>query len=267
MSERVTIDIDNHVATVTLNRADKKNAVDTAMFDALHQAAERLGQDGKVRAVVLCGEGTDFCAGIDISVFAGDGIGASLGDLLAPQTESGANYFQNAAMCWRDLPVPVIAALQGSVFGAGLQIAMGADLRYAAADARLSIMEIKWGLIPDMALTATLPPLLAEDKVRELAYTGRLVPAEEAVSLGLVTAIVDEPLASATAVAHEIASKSPDAIRAIKRLTATAWRGNVAEMLRLEAEQQAAIMAGENQKEAAMANLQNRPPVFTDRES
>ena len=267
MSERVTIDIDNHVATVTLNRAEKKNAVDRAMFDAIHEAAERLGQDNKVRAVVLCGEGTDFCAGIDISTFAGDGIGASLGDLLAPQTESGANYFQKAATCWRDLPVPVIAALQGSVFGAGLQIAMGADLRYASADARLSIMEIKWGIIPDMALTATMPSILAEDKVRELSYTGRLVPAEEAASLGLVTAIVDEPLASATAVAHEIASKSPDAIRAIKRLTAAAWRGDAAVTLRLEAELQAAVMATDNQKEAAMANLQNRPPVFADPES
>ena len=187
--------------------------------------------------------------------------------LLAPQTESGANYFQKAATCWRDLPVPVIAALQGSVFGAGLQIAMGADLRYASADARLSIMEIKWGLIPDMALTATMPSMLAEDKVRELAYTGRLVSADEAASLGMVTSIVDEPLASATAVAHEIASKSPDAIRAIKRLTAFAWRGSVAETLRLEAELQAAVMAADNQKEAAMANLQNRPPVFADPES
>ena len=175
MSDRVVIDIDNHVATVTLNRADKKNAVDLEMFDAIAAAADSLGTNSNVRAVVLCGEGSDFCAGIDISVFSGGGIGASTGELMQPRTESGANFFQSAAMCWRDLPVPVIAALQGSVFGAGFQIAMGSDIRFAAADIRMSIMEIKWGLIPDMAITATLPGIVSTDKIRELAYTGRLV--------------------------------------------------------------------------------------------
>jgi enoyl-CoA hydratase/carnithine racemase len=267
MSERVIVDVDNHVATVTLNRPQKKNAVDFDMFDAIHAAAERLRGDSSVRAVVLHGEGSDFCAGVDITVFSGAGIGATTGDRMAPRTASGANYYQDAAMCWRDLPVPVIAALNGSVFGAGLQIAMGADLRYASADTRLSIMEVRWGIIPDMGITATMPGILAEDRVRELAYTGRIVEGEEAARIGLVTGLVDDPLASATAVAHEIASKSPDAIRAIKQLVSAAWAGDSGPLLRLEAELQLKVMAGENQKEAAAANMEKRPPVFREAQS
>ena len=177
MNDRVLVDIDNHVATVTLNRAEKRNAVDFEMFEGIASAAGDLAANPSVRAVVLNGDGRDFCAGIDISIFGGAGIGAEAGDLMAPRTESGANFFQAPAMCWKDLPVPVVAALHGSVFGAGFQIAMGADLRYAAADTRMSIMEIKWGLIPDMAITATMPGVVQVDRVRELAYTGRIVEA------------------------------------------------------------------------------------------
>jgi len=264
MSKRVLVDIDNHVATVTLNRADKRNAVDLAMLESISAAADELSANNTVRAVVLCGDGPDFCAGIDISVFSGDGIGGDPGDLMAPRTESGANFFQQVSVCWRDLPVPVIAALQGSVLGAGFQISMGADMRYAASDIRMSIMEIRWGLIPDMGITATLPGVIAEDRVRELAYTGRVVKADEARRTGLVTAVVDDPLASATAVAHEIAGRSPDAIRAIKRLITESWRGDHRESLRLEAELQMRVMAGPNQREAAEANLANRSPTFRD---
>lgn len=264
MSDRVLVDIDNHVATVILNRADKRNAIDFEMFDGIAAAANELAGNSTVRAVVLAGDGADFCAGIDISIFGGEGIGSGTNDLLQPQTASGANYFQNAALCWRDLPVPVIAALQGSVFGAGFQVSMGADLRYAAEDARLSIMEIKWGIIPDMAITATMPGVVAEDRVRELAYTGRIVAAGEAATLGLVTAVVDDPLATATAVAHDIAGKSPDAIRAIKRLIDESWPRDGAASLRREAELQMAVMAGDNQREAAAANLEKRAPRFLD---
>lgn len=267
MSERVLVDIDNHVATVILNRAVKRNAVDFDMFEGIAAAADKLAKNSSVRAVVLSGDGADFCAGIDIAIFAGDGIGSETGDLLQPRTESGANFFQNAAMCWRDLPVPVIAALQGSVFGAGFQISMGADLRYAAPDTRMSIMEVKWGLIPDMAITATMPGVVAEDQVRQLAYTGRIVAADEAATLGLVTAIVDDPLVSATAIAHDIAGKSPDAIRAIKRLINESWPRDVAGSLRREAALQLAVMAGANQREAAAAILEKRAPQFQDPKS
>jgi len=267
MSKRVTIDIDNRVATVTLNRADKRNALDMEMFEAISAAAASIANDSSVRAVVLCGAGVDFCAGIDVAIFTGDGIGTSLAGLMEPQTEAGANFFQSAAMCWRELPVPVIAALRGSVFGAGFQMAMGTDFRYASPDVRMSIMEISWGLIPDMAITATLPGIVAEDRVRELAYTGRMVAAEEAFELGLVTHVVDAPLAGATAIAHDIAGKSPDAIRAIKTLVSTAWHGQAAAALRLEAALQISVLAGANQREAARANVEMRPPVFRDSET
>jgi enoyl-CoA hydratase/carnithine racemase len=234
------------------------------MFDGPIATAEAIGGDPSVRVVVLHGDGPDFCAGVDISVFAGDGIGSTIGERMKPRTDSGANYFQSAAMCWRDLPVPVIAALHGSVFGAGFQIAMGADIRYASPKTRMSIMEIKWGLVPDMGITATVPGVLAEDKARELAYTGRLVAADEALALNLVTDIADDPLARATAVAREIAGKSPHAIRSIKKMISETWRGNPADMLALEARLQLTVMAGDNQKEAAAANLEKRPPAFRD---
>lgn len=264
MSERVLVDIDSHVATVTLNRAAKRNAVDIEMFEAIAGVAEQLANNPSVRAVVLSGDGEDFCAGIDIAVFGGDGISAGTADLMRPRTKSGANFFQNAAMCWRDLPVPVIAALHGSVFGAGFQISMGADLRMAAADTRMSIMEIKWGIIPDMSITATLPGVVAEDRVRELAYTGRIVGAEEAAHIGLITSVVDDPLVSATAIAQDIAGKSPDAIRAIKQLIGETWHPRSAAMLGREAELQIAVMAGDNQREAVAANLEKRVPRFKD---
>ncbi len=264
MSERVLTCIDNHIATVTMNRAEKCNAVDTAMFESLVAAAESIAEDTSVRVVILHGAGKDFCAGIDISLFAGDDIGVSMVERMKPCTGSGANFFQNAAMCWRDLPIPVIAALQGSALGAGFQIAMGADLRYAAPDTRMSIMEIKWGIIPDMGISATTPAILTEDKVKELAWTGRLVDADEALDLNLVTGISKDPLALALTVAEEIASKSPDAIRATKKLISEAWRGNPADTLRLEAQLQMEVMSGENQAEAASANIGKRPPVFRD---
>lgn len=263
MSERIIVVIDEHVATVTLNRADKRNAVDMAMFEALFAAAAAIDADTSVRAVVLHGSGADFCAGIDIATFADLGATATA-DLMRPRTASGANFFQNAAMCWRDLRVPVIAALHGSVFGAGLQIALGADIRYASPDCRLSIMEVKWGLIPDMAITATMPGVVAGDKVREMSYTGRVVRADEAASSSLVTRVCDDPFAKATELARDIASKSPDAVQAMKKLFNESDHRDGAKSLRREAELQTMVMATPNQKEAVMANLEKRTPRFDD---
>ena len=264
MSERITISIDNHVATVMLNRAEKRNAVDTAMFDGIIETARTLAADSSVRAVVLYGDGGHFCAGIDISVFQGDGIGENSGDGLKPLPDSTANYFQSAALVWRELPVPVLVALHGTVFGAGLQIAMGADMRYAAPDVKMSIMEIKWGLVPDMGITSTLPGVVPQDKAREMAYTGRILSAEEALAAGMVTEVVNDPLLRAQEIAAEIAGKSPDAIRAIKKLFNESWKGDPATALRLEADLQESVMAGENQAEAARANMEKRPPKFRD---
>ncbi len=260
MTDRIVVETQDNVAQVTLNRAEKHNAVDRAMFDAIIATGHELSADRSLRAVVLRGAGVNFCAGIDVSVFqGGEGIGS-----LEPLEGSLANLYQSAAWVWRELPVPVIAALNGVVFGAGLQIALGADIRIAAPDARLSVMEIKWGLIPDMSIAATLPALMPYDKAAELAWTGRVVAAAEALALGLVTRVDDDPLAAAGALASDVASRSPDAVRGIKRLFREAWADRDAELLRREAELQLAVMAAPNQREAVAANLQKREPEFGD---
>ncbi len=183
---------------------------------------------------------------------------------MAPVEGSPANLFQRAAYVWREVPVPVICAISGVAFGAGLQIAMGADIRYARPDSKLSIMEVKWGLIPDMAISTTLRDLLPADKVKELTWSGRIVAGEEAAELGLVTALHEDPLAAALVTADDIAARSPGAIRSAKKLVNSAWRLSDREALALEAELQLSIMGSPNQLEAMTANLERRAPVFED---
>ncbi|MGI9272705.1 MAG: crotonase/enoyl-CoA hydratase family protein [Woeseiaceae bacterium] len=261
MSERVKISIDGHVAAVTLNRPDKHNAVDLKMFAALAAAGEQLATNRSVRAIVLRGAGKSFCAGVDLSIFQqGDG---TLGpEMMAPGETSPANFFQRAATIWREVPVPVISALHGTVFGAGLQIALGADLRFASSDCRMSVMEIKWGIIPDMAISTTLPRIMPLDKIKELAWTGRIVSGEEALDLGLVTALHADPFAAAIETAGLIAGRSPAAVRAIKRLFDESATMDVSKALQLEAELQLALLGSADQAEAVMANLEKRDPNF-----
>lgn len=263
MEDRLRIEIDGHVAVVMLNRADKYNALDMRMFEALHEAAGRLHGDSSVRAVVLHGAGDNFCAGIDTSVFAGADLDLG-GSLMAPLEPSAANLFQRAGYAWRELPVPVICAVRGITYGGGLQVAAGADLRYAAPDSRFSIMETKWGLIPDMALSTTLRHLVTPDRLKELAWSARVFGAEEALEYGIVTAIYDDPLAAAQSTAAEYAAKSPDAIRGIKRLINSAWELPESEALAMEAKIQLGVMGAPNQMEAVAANMQKRPPKFSD---
>lgn len=263
MTEPVSIDIRDHVAEVALARPEKRNAVNLAMFEALSATATRIAADTSVRAVVLRGEGEHFCAGIDTSVF----TNSSPDELVArmqPLDGTAANLFQHAAYAWRELPVPVVAALDGAVFGAGLQIAMGADVRIASPRTRCSVMEIRWGIIPDMALTATMRDVVRVDRLRELTYTGRIVEADEAVAIGLVTEIRDEPLAAARELAATIAAQSPDALRGAKRLLNTAFDLPEAEALKLEADLQLRILGQPNQREAALANAEKRKPRFAD---
>lgn len=264
MVERVIVNIDSHVASVTLNRADKHNAVDLAMFEALIETGGALAKDRSLRAVVLHGAGGSFCAGIDVSIFAGKGISAAGADNMLPRGDSIANFYQSAAYVWRELPIPVIAALHGVVYGAGLQIALGADIRYARPDTKMSIMEVKWGIIPDMAISTTLPNLMPVDKASELAWTGKVISGSEANQLGLVTDIKDDPLDAAQEIARSIAGKSPDAIRSIKKLFYEAWQTQSAGLLRMEAQLQVAAMASPNQMEATKANMQKRAPEFGD---
>jgi enoyl-CoA hydratase/carnithine racemase len=263
MSEdRVRIDVADHVATVTLTRADKHNALDRPMFEAIIGAAERLCREPGVRVVVLHGEGKSFCSGLDLaSLISSD---AGIDAIIAPLREEPPNWFQRTAYDWLRLPVPVIAAIHGNCFGGGLQIALGADIRIATPDARLSVMEVKWGLIPDMSITRTLPRLVGIDVAKELTFTGRLIDGNEAQRLGLVTRVSDDPLAAAQELAAEIASKSPDAIRGAKRLFNAAWTGLADETLALEAEIQSSLIGSPNQLAAVTAGLQKQPAEFTD---
>src|SRR5215475_43420 len=224
MEERISISISEGVADVRLVRADKMNALDMAMFEALVAATDRLSKEKGVRAVVLSGEGRAFCAGLDMGRFSamkekgGNGIPGGENRDLTVRTHGKANFAQQAVWGWRQLPVPVIAAVHGVAFGGGFQLALGADMRFVAPDTRMSIMEIKWGLVPDMAGTLILASLVRDDILRELTFTGRIFSAQEALSFGLATCIVDDPRAVALAMAREIANKSPDAIRAAKRM-------------------------------------------------
>jgi len=268
---RVLIDIENHVAHVRLNRADKMNALDNAMFEAIIAAGEQLKADTNVRAVVLSGEGRAFCAGLDMGNFANMAKGNSntaaevSGDAqgrLEKRTHGIANRAQYVSWVWRELQVPVIAALHGVALGGGCQISVGADMRYAAPGTKLCIMEMRWGLVPDMGATPFLQKLLGDDVARELTYTNRVILAEEAKELGLVTRVCENPVEEALKVAAEIADRNPAAIRAAKRLLNNAPFEGAAETLLAESVEQDAIIGSPNQVEAVMANLEKREPKF-----
>lgn len=263
MNDRLNISMDGNVALVTLNRPEKYNALDMPMFEAFGEAADSLAREPKVRAVVLHGAGGNFCAGIDVAVLADPDVKIDA-TLLAPVAPSAANLFQRAAYAWRELPMPVICALHGITFGGGLQIALGADLRYAAVDTRFSIMETKWGLIPDMAISTTLRGIIRADQLKELAWSGRVFDATEALQLGIVTGVHDDPLAAAREVARDCAARSPEAIRGIKQLVNESWLLTEADSLALEAKLQLGVLGSPNQAEAVLANLEKRQPKFAD---
>ncbi|MGT2499749.1 crotonase/enoyl-CoA hydratase family protein [Bradyrhizobium guangxiense] len=269
MEERVSITISEGVADVRLVRADKMNALDQAMFEALVAATERLSKDKSVRAVVLSGEGRAFCAGLDMGRFAamkekgGNGIPGGENRDLTKRTHGQANFPQQAVWGWRQLPVPVIAAVHGVAFGGGFQLSLGADMRFLSADARMSIMEIKWGLVPDMAGTPILASLVRDDILRDLTYTGRIFSAQEAMSYGLATRICDDPRAAALEAAREIAGKSPDAIRAAKRLLNNLSVDPGPALLAESVEQQK-LIGSPNQTEAVRSNLEKRAAKYVD---
>lgn len=263
MKDVVRVSRDGHVAEVMLNRADKFNALNMQMFEALGEAADGLDKEPGLRAVVLHGAGGNFCAGIDVSVFADPDVQIDAA-AMQPLPPSAANLFQRAAYAWRELPVPVICAVRGITYGGGLQVALGADLRFAAADSRFSIMETKWGLIPDMAISTTLRDIVAADRIKELAWSARVFDASEALELGIVTAVHDDPLAAAREFAADCARKSPEAVRGIKRLVNEAWRMTDADSLALEARIQSGIMGSPNQLEAVHANMEKRAAEYKD---
>lgn len=265
MSELVKISIANHVADVRLNRPEKYNSLNPDMFKAIIEAGQTVAEDTSVRAVVLSGEGRGFCAGLDFQGFAEMGEKGGL-SLMEHQKDQIANNAQLPGMIWKQVPVPVIAALHGVAFGGGLQIALGADIRIASPGTRLSVMEIKWGIIPDMSATQTLRDLVRIDVAKELTFSGRIVEAAEAEKLGLVTRISGDPLAEAHQMAEEFAARNPSAVSAAKHLLETAWHANAEDGLKLEASLQKSLMGTPNQMEAAAANFEKRAPRFADRE-
>jgi enoyl-CoA hydratase/carnithine racemase len=265
VAERVTVDVDEGVADVRLNRPEKLNALDLAMFRALAATGERLAADGSIRAVVLSGEGRGFCAGLDFTGFmamAGQG-GSEMAEL--GRTDGRITHLaQQVAHCWSEVPVPVIAAITGPCLGGGLQIALGTDVRIVHPDAKLSVLEIRWGLTPDMTITATLPRLVGLDVAKELTWTGRTVLGEEAVRLGLATRLSDDPRGDALALAQVIASKNPHAIRGGKRLLDQSGRVPLAEQYAAERDTIASLIGQPNQVEAVTAYFEKRAPSFTD---
>lgn len=262
--ERVAVTVSEHVAHVRLCRPDKRNGLDLPMFEALVAAGERVGGERGVRAVVLSGEGKAFCAGLDWGAFLALGPEAGHRLLERDAARSPANLAQRACWIWREIPQPVIAAVHGATLGGGLQLALAADVRLIAPDAQLSVMEVRYGLVPDMTATRTLCQLLRPDVARELVYTGRTVGAEEAVAIGLATRVSERPLEEALALAAEIAGRSPDAVRAAKRLLDAAPDLGVAEALALETALQLPLLGSPNQLEAVQATMMKRAATFRD---
>jgi enoyl-CoA hydratase/carnithine racemase len=264
--QRVTVTIADGVADVRLNRPDKRNALDPAMFAGLVGAGERLKSEPGLRAFVLSGAGPDFCAGLDFGSFRAmrDGERLSAQADLPPGHGPARATGQRAAYVWTEIPVPVIAAVTGNALGGGLQIALGADIRIVTPDARLSVLEIRWGLVPDMTGTQLLPELVGRDVAKELTFTGRMVRGEEAVALGLATRVDPDPYQAALELARSIASRSPHAIRAAKRLLDLAGRVGLEVGFAAEQQEIGALIGSPNQAEAVAAEFGQRPPRFTD---
>ncbi|MBN9532786.1 MAG: crotonase/enoyl-CoA hydratase family protein, partial [Alphaproteobacteria bacterium] len=266
MTDRIKVTMDGGVADVRLVRTDKMNALDNAMFQALVETGEGLKKDKDVRAVVLSGEGRAFCAGLDMGNFAqmasGERKPGVTGDRLGQREYGIANAAQQACLVWQQIPVPVIAAVHGVAFGGGFQLALGADMRYVAPDVRMAVLEIKWGLVPDMAGVLLMPSLARNDVIRELTYTGRIFNGHEALQYGFATRVCDKPLEEALKTAHEIAGKNPHAIRAGKRLLNLALEGDAGTVLLAETTEQVALIGSPNLVEAVTANMPKRDPKF-----
>ncbi len=272
MNDRITVDLQDGVADVRMVRTDKMNALDDLMFSALIETGERLKTQTGLRAVVLSGEGRAFCAGLDMGNFGkmadgsrAKGQSSAGGELLTPKrTAGGSNRAQHAVMVWREIPVPVVAAVHGVAFGGGFQLAQGAALRFVAPDTRLSVMEIKWGLVPDMAGMALLRGLVRDDVARDLTFSGRQFSGEEAATLGLATRVCADPRAEALAWAAEVASRSPHAIRSGKRLLDLMRYADQHAILEAESVEQTALIGTPNQVEAVMSNMQKRAAVYAE---
>ncbi|MGB0115002.1 MAG: crotonase/enoyl-CoA hydratase family protein [Ilumatobacteraceae bacterium] len=278
MSDRVLISITDGVADVVFNRADKRNALDNAMFSAIAEAGEQLKSESGLRAVVLSGDGASFCAGLDFSSFqamagggAGDGDGSSASENTRDDGNPGAmkdgritHLGQQVCWVWQELPVPVIAAVHGHALGGGFQIALGADIRIVHPDTKMSVREVYWGLVPDMTGTFILSQLVRPDIAKELTFTARVFDAREGAELGVVTRLSDNPKDDAMALAHQIAGMSPGAVRGSKALFNRQLSEGAAEQFAAERAAIGAQIGTPNQIEAVMSGMEKRPPNYTD---
>ena len=265
MTERITVDLTNGVADVRLDRGDKMNAMDADMFEALIDTADELAVTPGLRAVVLSGNGPSWCAGLDISMFAGMANGPdSDGSIGAMVPGKITHRAQQAVWGWHELPVPVIGAIHGVAFGAGFQLAIGCDIRIVHPEVRMSVLEIRWGITPDMTCTHLLPGIVGADVAKELIWTGREVGGEEALRVGLATRVSDDPHTDAMELATTIASKNPDAIRAGKRLVEAAYAQDYAAAFAKEREEIFALIGSPNQTESVTAWFEKRPAEYVD---
>ncbi|MEO1857076.1 MAG: crotonase/enoyl-CoA hydratase family protein [Rubritalea sp.] len=264
--ELITVDVSEGVAEIFLNRGDTHNSLNLEMFHAIADCGEALKHNADIRVAILSGKGPSFCSGLDLSLtksLAEKGVeGKKIIEELLQHDDSIANLAQNVCYVWQTLPFPVVAAVHGVAFGGGFQIAMGCDIRIASRDAKFSIMESRWGLIPDMAITQTIPNVLRKDQALELALTARIFDSVEAERIGVVTSVAEDALGSARGLAGVIAMKSPDAVRACKRLFNEGWNCGPREGFKLEAQLQRTLLGSVNQREAALAGLEKRPAQF-----
>ena len=272
MSDRVHISISHGIADVRMTRSDKRNALDGAMFSALAEAGERLKTEPGVRAVVLSGEGSSFCAGLDFSSFqsmagGNDGVGEAAGAADSPGAMKHGRIThlgQQVCWVWQEIPVPVIAAVHGHALGGGIQIALGADIRIVHPDTQMSVREVHWGLVPDMTGTLMLSQLVRADIAKELVFTARVFDGREAHALGLATKLSDDPHADAMTMAAEIAGRSPDAIRGAKQLINGLLHDKAEAQFAEERRIIGSLIGRQNQVEAVMSNFEKRPAAFAD---
>jgi enoyl-CoA hydratase/carnithine racemase len=266
-SNRIAVEIDGAIAVVILNRPGKLNALDQPMFRELVETGRRLQRANGIRVVILAGAGRAFCAGVDTAALAAMADTEDPSVLLGtpePMVGPASALAQQAVHVWSQLPMPVIAAIHGVAFGGGLQLAMGADIRIVAPAAKLSVMEVKWGLIPDMTGTQVLPRLVGLDHAKELTFTGRVLSGSEAVEMGLATRAHPDPRSEAQRLAKNIAKKSPDAVRGAKYLLNLAGMGDLADGFAAEQRVVRQLIGSPNQLESVVANREGRAPQYHD---
>ena len=267
MNDRISITmLEDGIADVRMTRVDKMNALDAAQWSALVDAIDQLNAMSGVRVAVLSGEGRAFCAGLDLSSMQDEREpgSSSAGGSLSDRTRGIANNAQYAAWGWRELPFPVIAAVHGVAFGAGSQIMAAADIRIVHPETRIAIMEMKWGLVPDVAGMPLWRTQVRDDVLREMIYTNREFNGVEAKEMGFATHVSDDPYAKAMELARVIANKNPHAIRGSKLLCNMMGHASDAELLQAESDEQVKVIRKPNQIEAVMAEMQKRKPQFQD---